>query len=159
VHPHPNWEGIIPYYDIMIVKLERTVTGALYQPVTLNFDETIPARTGDPLRMLGFGSTTTLEQGLEISRILQEAPTAYMAFEDCAVANNPETGAAFGNSVTDTEVTGDWLCTILKTPERFAHCFGDSGGPIFIEGSSPTEDVLVATISGYVRCCCCCCSE
>jgi secreted trypsin-like serine protease len=146
--PHPNWEGEIPYNDIMIVKLDGTVANA--QPIRLNFDENVPSETGETLLMLGLGSITDgVNEPVQRATILQEAPTEYFAFEDCAVATDPTNGSAFGNSLQNTAVTGDWFCTIINEPERYAHCFGDSGGPIIIEGSSASEDVLVAIISGY----------
>jgi secreted trypsin-like serine protease len=147
-HPHPNWEGVIPNNDIMIVKLDGIVANA--QPIRLNFDENVPSQTGETLLMLGLGSITDgVNEPVQRATILQEAPTEYFAFEDCAVATDPTTGATFGVSPQQTSVREDWFCTILNEPERYAHCFGDSGGPIIIEGSSASEDLLVATISGY----------
>ena len=147
-HPHPQWNGIIPNYDIMIVKLRRPFDDAIYEPVRLNFNSSIPGTTGEPLTMLGYGSVIPPSQGYEAPDFLQEAPTQYVQFNDCAVASNPESGVSFGNSPADTDVGPDWLCTLQTDPVRYATCFGDSGSPIFIKGDNPTEDILVGSTSG-----------
>ena len=89
--------------------------------------------------MLGYGSTTRPAEGLQAATFLQEAPTQYVSFEECSTI--------FVNA-NGTDVGPDWLCTLQTEPERYATCFGDSGGPIFIKGNSPAEDILVASISG-----------
>jgi secreted trypsin-like serine protease len=149
-YTHPNYAGSTDF-DLMIVKLDRPVNDPDSNPITMNFDESVPSMTGEELLMLGFGSVTDGDpEPLQLATVLQEAPTEYMSFEECAVVRDPTTGNSFGNSPTDTIVGGDWFCTTLNEPVRYAHCFGDSGGPIIIEGGNPSEDVLVAIIAGYV---------
>jgi secreted trypsin-like serine protease len=119
----------------------------------MNLDENVPSRTGEQLTMMGFGSTTDGVSAPYNSELqLQEAPTEYVAFNDCAVARNPDTGSAFGVTNSDgsitTAVTGDWMCTLKTDPERTATCVGDSGSPIILEGATPDDDRLVASVSG-----------
>jgi secreted trypsin-like serine protease len=149
-YPHPNYRGSTDF-DLMIVKLDRPVNDPDSNPISMNFDENVPSMTGEELLMLGFGSVTDdVSEPARVATVLQEAPTEYLSFEECAVVKDPTTGISLGNSLTQTQVMGDWFCTILNEPVRYAHCFGDSGGPIIIEGGNPSEDVLVAVIVGYV---------
>jgi secreted trypsin-like serine protease len=126
-----------------------------WQPVKMNLDSNVPSLTKEPLIIMGYGSSTDgtisapYNDGDQLQ--LREAPTDYMAFNDCAVASNPDTGVVFGEMLQDgtfnTVVMDDWFCT-LKTNPRTATCIGDSGGPIILEGATPDEDLLVASISG-----------
>ena len=116
----------------------------------MNLDPNVPSITGQPLTSMGFGSTTPTPPyngGVQ----LREAQTEYVAFNDCAVARNPDTGFAYGETLDDgfvnTAVTGDWLCTLINNP-RTATCVGDSGGPIILEGATADDDLLVASVSG-----------
>jgi hypothetical protein len=110
--PHPNYARE-PFFsnDVALVKLEGVPPDA-FRPIQLNFDPEIPAQAGDELVILGWGSVTNGEDApLQPSNELLEATTQYVPFETCAVAEDPETGAKYGNSVTNTGVGPDWLCT------------------------------------------------
>ena len=144
----------------MITKLETPVT--FTTPIQLNWDNNFPgddgtASTGYPLTILGFGSTIggpdTAFESTNIPimnpRILQQAPTEYVAFDDCAVAEDPETGKLYGLSPTQTGVQDYWFCTLYNDPITTGTCYGDSGGPVIDEqGSDASGDLLMAVISG-----------
>lgn len=151
--PHPDYVPVEatgeynPDNDIAILKLDRAPTSN-FGVIKMNFDPTYPAATGEELLMLGWGSiTNTIDEPSQISDILQQATTSYIAFEDCAVAYDPETGIRYGFSTEDTVVGPDWFCT--NDPEH-AHCHGDSGGPIIRLGESAEDDLLIGVISRYV---------
>jgi secreted trypsin-like serine protease len=120
------------------------------QLLKMNLDPNVPSATGEALTIMGFGSSTDgLSADHNSEQQLREAPTEYLAFEDCAVSSNPETGRAFfitgatGNIITG--VTGDWFCTFKAETST---CVGDSGGPVILEGANADEDLLVASVSG-----------
>jgi secreted trypsin-like serine protease len=118
----------------------------------MNLDPNVPSFTNQPLTMIGYGSTTDGISSPYNSQLqLREAPTDYIAFNDCAVARNPDSGFAYGETLQDgtvnTAVMGDWFCTLKNNP-RTATCVGDSGGPIILEGANADEDLLVASVSG-----------
>ena len=146
--PHPNWpQELVVDFDVMILKLDSPITDIV--PVRLNFDDAYPSASGEGLLLLGYGSTTgERTSSLEGPRIMQQAPTGYVTFEECAVAADPETGFQFGVSPTQTSVQDHWFCTIKTQPILTATCYGDSGGPVVKSGSGPETDLLVGTISG-----------
>ncbi|KAL3921298.1 MAG: hypothetical protein SGILL_002817, partial [Bacillariaceae sp.] len=145
---HPNYpQGLPINFDIMISKLESPVMDV--QPIKMNFDETFPSKSGDGLKIMGFGSTIPgPDAPLQPSQVLQVAPTNYVSFQECAVAEDPETGNDYGNSAKDTLVEDWWLCTIFNDPVVTGTCFGDSGGPVFRQGKNMGTDLLVGVISG-----------
>ncbi|KAG7367791.1 peptidase S1 and S6 chymotrypsin/Hap family protein [Nitzschia inconspicua] len=155
---HPNYpQGDLQVnFDIMILQLVEPVPESVAKPITLNWDENFPASTGYPLTIMGFGSILGGPENAgnlqSPDLYLQRAPTAYVAFEDCAVAVDPETGDRFGFTVTNTRVEPWWFCTILNDPVTTATCFGDSGGPVFEEkDGTPDGDLLLGVISGGPR--------
>jgi secreted trypsin-like serine protease len=83
---HPNFPQELQVdYDVMIIKLEHPITEI--QPVELNYDEGLPAQSGEQLSILGFGSTVPGSSApIVTSKTLQIATTNYVSFEDCAVA-------------------------------------------------------------------------
>jgi Trypsin len=160
---HPNYPQQLEVdFDVMITQLAEPVPESVAKPIALNWDENFPgddgtsSSTGYPFTMLGFGSVLGgPENGGDEPNIqgpdlyLQRAPTEYVAFEDCAVAFDPDSGQRYGVSTTNTVVQPWWFCTLKTDPVTTATCFGDSGGPIFEErDGTPDGDLLVAVISG-----------
>ena len=127
------------------------IAPAGWQLLKMNLDPNLPSVTGQPLTSMGYGATTTPPPYTGDGLQLREAQTEYVAYDDCAVARNPDTGFAYGetldNGFVNTAVTGDWFCTLINNP-RTATCVGDSGGPIILEGATPDDDLLVASVSG-----------
>lgn len=135
--PHPNYPSgdLLVNFDISIAFFDRPSTDK--KPIKLNFDDSLPSTSGEPLTMLGFGSviggkeTFTPDGPNQQARILQVAPTEYVSFDDCAVAVDPESGNGYGVSPTDTIVQPHWFCTLLNDPITTSTCYGDSGGRKF----------------------------
>lgn len=150
-YPHPDYvaesDGLDKWNnDVAILKLDRAPGNPF--TITLNRNPDFPEDTGFPLLALGWGSVTNgVDAPITPSDILQQGEVNFIDFEDCSVAEDPETGARFGLSPTNTAVTPDWFCT----KGQIAHmCRGDSGGPVIRPGASPRQDLLVAVISRYV---------
>jgi Trypsin len=145
---HPEYPQKLQIdYDVMILKLETPFTEV--EPIQLNVDDSTPSRSGEELKMLGFGSTVSGSNAPVVtSNILQIASTNYVPFEECAVASDPESGFRNGVSTTDTVVKPWWLCTLKTQPDVTATCYGDSGGPVIREGQNAVSDLLVGVISG-----------
>lgn len=140
--PHPDYER--PYNDIAVLKLETPAKNP--QLIAMNTNPDFPSETGTPLRALGWGSITNgVDEPFEFPNILQQVTVQYVAFEDCAVASDPETGVRYGFSTTETGVTPDWLCT---TDPVGAVCLGDSGGPVIRPGANFRSDLLAGIVSG-----------
>jgi len=148
---HPNYVGG-QYDDIMVVQLERSVPNPTL--IELNFNRDLVQTTGVPLNMLGFGSITDgIDQARQLPTILQQGPIESVSYDECAVKREPfEGGGSFGvgTAPDQTIVRPEWLCTFLELDgaPRPGHCFGDSGGPIIVEGSTVQDDLLVGVISG-----------
>jgi len=138
--------------------------------IHLNFDNAYPEKSGDVFTMVGFGSTmgggpeadaeaesngSAVDESNDSNSnnpfptVLQEASTAYIPFEECAIAKDPTTNSSYA-------VKEHWFCTISPddSPLVTSTCFGDSGGPIIKHNyfdtttNSNSNDLLVAVISG-----------
>ena len=151
-------------YDVMIVHLSEIST--LAKPIRLNYNDKYPVTAGESLSMIGFGSTIggpatgEPDPPKQQARVLQQAETLYVPFEQCAVAKDPDTGIEYGRSPTQTAVSPHWFCTTgpeSNTDLVTSTCYGDSGGPIMKEdffendvvaGDGDTNDLLLAVISG-----------
>lgn len=145
---HPEWDGRIPYNDIMLVVLDAPVDTPV---IELNRNNNIPFQSGEDLAVLGFGNTIADPLHVELADVLQEIETDYIPFEECSVASDLETGATYGDSKSGkTSVTEDWLCTLANNPRR-GNCVGDAGGPVVKKGSASfREDLLVGIVVRYV---------
>lgn len=134
---HPDY-GIDPVtgkyqYDLMLVKFNRVATKPRLQ---LNFNDNVPAASGEDLYMLGFGQTAFTGDN---SDVLLGAPTKYIDNEDCL-------DLLCEGTCPQSAFPDDFICTKLNDPLPTRHCFGDSGGPIIKLGASASEDVLVGVI-------------
>ena len=124
-YPNPNFNSTIRWHDQMILKLTQSSTK---QIVTLNFDPSIPGHWGDNITVLGLGRTN---ESHVYPNVLQELLSGYVPNQIC---NN-----AFGGIVTS-----DMICTYKSGKGQ---CYGDSGGPYLLLGSSISEDVQIGIAS------------
>ena len=85
---HPAYDEPIPgkiHYDFKLIKIYGE---SKYRPVRLNFDVDIPERHGDPLTLIGWGSTGGDEEK-EKENVLREVEVNYVSRAMC------ETGKFF----------------------------------------------------------------
>lgn len=92
--------------------------------------------TGDPLSVMGWGSTA---EGASNAPSLLEAQVQVVGHDAC--------NAAYDNQISDTQI-----CAGVPAGGKDA-CQGDSGGPLVIKGSSAARDTLVRC-AGSMRSCC-----
>ena len=79
---HPAYDEPIPgkiHYDYKIIKIYGQ---SKYRPVRLNFDVNIPERHGDPLSLIGWGSTGGDEEK-EKGNVLREVEVNYVSRAMC----------------------------------------------------------------------------
>ena len=162
---HPNWDGVIPYNDIMLAVLESPVADV--PTIELNRNPRIPFLSvmnsnpdDDTLVILGFGNTAPdpNPDDPQFATVLQQIETDYIPFEICSISQDPETGESYGNPDTgETSVSSDWLCTLRNDPSRVGTCIGDAGGPVILprnknlsEDDIFSDDLLVGVVSRYV---------
>ena len=94
------------------MKLDRAPSTPRW--ISLNQDSSFPSETGEPLTMLGWGSTVP-NPPYQSSDILQQAPTLYVKFEECAVAEDPATDTILGFGPDNTAVGPDWSIARRQT--------------------------------------------
>ena len=135
--PHPFWNGRLPNFDMMLVKLDGLST----KPVlNLNQNNTIPVLTGEQLLALGFNFVDTGGNDVRDSTFLQEGASSYFTNDDCEQFEDPTQDLSLNNAVTS-----QWLCT---DGSQRGICYGDAGAPLIIEGASAEDDIQVGIASG-----------
>lgn len=134
--PHPFWNGRLPNFDMMLVKLDGLST----KPVlNLNTNTTLPLATGDELLAIGFDFIQGANE-VRDSAVLQEGSTSYYTNEDCEALEDPEQDISLNNAVTS-----QWLCT---DGSQKGICYGDAGAPLIMQGASVEDDIQVGIASG-----------
>ncbi|VEU40891.1 unnamed protein product [Pseudo-nitzschia multistriata] len=132
-------------YDLMIVKVKASTPSAA-DPVRLNFDESYPSIDGEPLTVLGFGSSQSA--AMELARNhLKAATISYVPPSACKGKDAADHG----------------FCTTSLEGGESDACLGVSGGPIAKSGffaatgasktttaggDWSTDDLLLAVVSG-----------
>ena len=106
----------------------------LVSPIKLNSDTDFPA-DGDPVRAIGHGYIDVAETPA-FPFYLNEITVPIVSFEDCNDSNS------YSGKVTDETM----ICAGLPAGGKDT-CFGDSGGPLLVAGSSAAKDILVGITS------------
>ena len=135
--PHPFWNGRLPNFDMMLVKLDGLSTKPL---LNLNQNTTLPLATGDELLAIGFDFVQTGGSEVRDSALLQEGVASYYSNEDCEALEDPDQDLSLTNAVTS-----QWLCT---DGSQRGICYGDAGAPLIMEGASVEDDIQVGIASG-----------
>ena len=130
--PHPYFDEIGKGYDRMVVKLSSPSNNPF---ISINRNPDFPSNEGNSSRLtvIGFGKADN--NGLYPKK-LQKAELQYIPNEICSQRENADFSNYRGL------IHEDALCA---EGDGIGTCFGDSGGPAFIRGQSPEEDVLVAS--------------
>jgi len=127
---YPSWETT---YDVAVIVLAQPITGV--QPRKLGTSCTFNAFQSDVMvRLVGFGATDT--QGKAANSVLKEATTA-VTDPMCSSGNGCNTSVAPG---------GEFIAGGSGTADS---CFGDSGGPVYLE--TPRGTVVVGAVSRGVN--------
>jgi secreted trypsin-like serine protease len=127
---HPFWDGNIPLYDVMLIKLSGQSTQPL---LTVNNDPNLPATEGDFLTLMGFDFDILGE--IASNTILQEVDVGYIPNDVCSELEDPSIGISLDGLVTE-----QWLCA---DEDDRGICFGDAGNPLILPGADNTQDVQV----------------
>ena len=120
---HPDYVDASFKNDIMIHHLKKASTNQYIQLQQFPIEA-----SGLPLTVVGFGSTDASRA--QIPDQLQEVELNFVDRDTC--------NGVYGM------VTRDMMCAAKPGADS---CLGDSGGPLFIKGSSVDEDRLVGLVS------------
>jgi len=133
VFVHPEFDDNTAVNDIALLFLDSPVSGIT--PIALNDDSSIPL-AGQIVRVIGAGDTTKNESWSNTtSKELWEIDLPVVNIDQCA--------ASYHDEEFDINSTS-WLCA--GNGSR-GICFRDSGGPYFVMGTSPADDILVGIAS------------
>ena len=133
MYKHPDFSDTTLQYDVLVIKLDGQIT--VTDPVQINADYGIPTPS-TILTVVGWGATS--DDGYEYPDLLQEVDLFYVPNRLCRSVSDTD-GFKLGSSLTR-----DMMCA---TDEGKDSCYGDSGGPLILRGSSPSEDVQVGVVS------------
>jgi secreted trypsin-like serine protease len=126
--PHENYNDTTSSNDIALVILDKPVTDV--SPVKLNDNARVPS-DGDPLRAIGHGLVFDGETP-GYSYYLNEVNVSVISFEDCNDSNS------YPGEIDDASM----ICAGDSNGGKDT-CYGDSGGPLFIAGSSAATDLQI----------------
>jgi hypothetical protein len=150
---HRFWNGRIPNFDMMLVKLSGMSTKQILNlntntslpvaaPNGTNITSvTLPFPEGIDLVSLGFNFLSNGTEN-EDSPLLQSGAVPFIDNDECETLEDPIQEISLNNAVTT-----QWLCTGAS---MIGICFGDAGTPIIIPGETPEEDLHVGVAAGYV---------
>lgn len=135
VHPrfflHEHVSNDIDHFDFMLIKIYGE-SGRL--PVRLNRNQRLPTNLGDPLVVIGWGTTQASVDAA--TDLLREVTIDYIPNERCQeIVGTTERGIRVNLA---ERVTGVTLCA-ADFDEGQDSCQGDSGGPILIASPTPGE--------------------
>ena len=153
---HPFYDDITLEKDFWIIKLFGRATK--HTPIKLNAADHIPFFESSKLSVTGWGATAT---GEGFNNTLQEATVQYVSNDKCEKAKGT-IDDEFDLNLADTldnekasykgEIFRDMLCAKRDMASGGDACWGDSGGPIFIKGTSATSDLQVGITSWGLAC-------
>lgn len=131
-------------HDVVLIKFDGI---SRHTPIAVNFDNTIPrvSNSEEQLTVMGWGS---INFNKDKPDVLMSANVSYIPNRICEEASGKIKQNNNGARKDYNEyITKDMLCA--SAPGRDS-CSGDSGGPLIIEGKTPSEDVQVGVVSwGY----------
>ena len=153
---HPFYDGITLKKDFWIIKLFGRATK--HTPIKLNAADHIPFFERSKLSVTGWGATAT---GEGFNNTLQEATVQYVSNDKCEKAKGT-IDDEFDLNLADTldnekasykgEIFRDMLCAKRDMASGGDACWGDSGGPIFIKGTSAASELQVGITSWGLAC-------
>ena len=126
-HPHPQFNNVTYYNDIMLIVLE---TPSKAPTVTLNTDQTIP-KTDELVTVIGYGYTVSLTPE-STPDFLQEVTIKVEPDETCDVEYQFDPSKPISEFNFDF-VPDEQICAFGDG--TYASCQGDSGGPLLTANS------------------------
>lgn len=130
---HPAYDSNTKQFDQKLLVLNRPSHSPTISLGIENFEEDL---FGVEMKLLGLGQD---DEG-NYADHLQEAQQTILPTLRCQESKDPT--FTFEDKLFD-----DMFC--VEGDQKGA-CFGDSGGPLIVEGSSVEDDFLVGTVSWYV---------
>ena len=125
----------------MIIKLKEKVSTV--DPVRINQSPNVPVNN-QKLTVVGWGLSDN-GSGLSYPDILQEVEVSYVPNYE-----SERIEGADGDTLLDRGwLKSDMMCAGSTKKDA---CYGDSGGPLILRGSSPNDDVQVGVTSWGVDC-------
>jgi secreted trypsin-like serine protease len=132
-YTHPDYDETTKRFDQKVLKLSGISQA---EPLTPKTDfSSISMELMDNLNIVGFGQPDS--DGTYPSR-LQYVQQRYVPFEEC-------TKLSYNGTIYD-----DMICAAGNNQTTTGDCFGDSGEPLILQGSGPSEDVQIGWVSWYV---------
>lgn len=155
---HPSYDDFTMEKDFWIIKLFGKAMH--HDPIKLNAADHIPFFDSSPLSVTGWGATTTSDEGF--NNTLQEVTVEYVPNAKCEKAKGT-IDDEYSKNLADAldnekasykgEIFQDMLCAKgSNTDSGGDACWGDSGGPIFVKGTSAATDLQVGIISWGLAC-------
>lgn len=143
IHPNFGNNGITGGdpaggYDFAIVRLS---TESSFPPVSINLSDGIPA-VGRSADILGWG--VTIPAGNTTENILHQTTVPIISDADCQ--------AAYANNLTAPFGPDDSSICAAVGPNGEDSCDGDSGGPLFLNGGTAANDLVVGLVSYGIVC-------
>ena len=138
MYRHPDFSDATLQYDVLVIKLDGRIT--VTDPVRINNDYSMPTPS-TILTVVGWGATS--DDGYEFPDLLQEVDLFYVPNRLCRRIVDDD-GFSLG-----PDLTRDMMCAADEGKDS---CYGDSGGPLILRGSSPSEDVQVGVVSWGLGC-------
>jgi len=138
--PHPNY-AITGDEDFMLVFLDGTFENV--DLVKLNSDSSIPL-VSQELTTMGWGIKSTDDDWPDVSDVLMSVQLSTMSNEACEASEGEIDGCAIS---FEGMISENMLCARAYVRDS---CYGDSGGPLIIEGDDASSDIQVGVVSwGY----------
>lgn len=146
---HPDHDLSERTYDIMLMKLEHAASSIhAHTLMKINMDPAVPIKEDEGMNeitIIGMGNT---DNGGELPKpdTLQQVHVNYLPFEECIDSEGYTLDYKY-------ELLPHMICTQgTGTYSNRGQCYGDSGGPYIVLGSTPDEDVQVGVVSWAVNC-------
>jgi len=134
-HVNSEYNRFTSENDVMLIQLDGNIT--VVDPIRVNDNVSVPIAT-DTLAVVGWGATNISRRQYVYPEILQEVELYYVPNLFCKRIQGDD-GFVLGSYLTD-----DMMCATDKGKDS---CYGDSGGPLILLGSSPADDVQVGITS------------
>ena len=141
-YPNPQFDWNTAQYDQMLILLSRPASNN-WPVVKMNFNPTIPtsssssnADSNNKITVIGNG---VIDRNTHFPSVLQSLTVDYLPNFLCKALSGM------------WQVNDDMVCVTGDGTSEQSQCSGDSGGPYLILGDSYKTDLLIATVSWYVR--------